>query len=113
MSAAASWSYTATATLWAQRSRDDFSGALIFDAPVTFDCDYSSKAQRATNAAGVEFTTGLTLYTERADIRQGDRVMIGASTATDPIAAGALEVRAVSRDADTFDRSADDYRVMT
>jgi len=113
MSAAASWSYTATATLWAQRSRDDFSGALTFDAPVTFACDYSSRAQRAVDSTGVEFTSQLTIYTERSDIRQGDRVMLGTSTETDPIAAGAVEVRTVGRDADTFDRVADDYKVMT
>ena len=53
------------------------------------------------------------LYTERAGIKQGDRVLIGTSTAADPIAAGAVEVRRVMRYGDTLDRKADDYMVAT
>lgn len=76
-------------------------------------CDYASTAKTARDAKGDEFTTELLLYTERAGIKHGDRIMLGASTATDPIAAGAKEVRNVLRNADTFDRVADDYEVMT
>lgn len=113
MSAAASWSYSAVATLWALQSRAGWSGALQFAAPVAIACDYTSDSKRMTDDAGQEFVSNLVLYTERAGIKQGDRVLIGASTAADPIAAGAVEVRRVMRYGDTLDRQADDYMVAT
>lgn len=113
MSSAARWSYTATATLWAFLSRDDWTGAVVYGPPEVIACDYSSESKRMTDALGVEFVTRQILWTERADIKQGDRVLIGVSVALDPVAAGALEVRAVTRDADTFQRVADDYTVAT
>lgn len=113
MSAVSAWANTATATLWPLQSRAGWSGAQTFGAPVAIKCDYSSKARRLRDARGEEFTTNLTIYTERADIKPGDRVALGASTTADPIAAGALEVRAVVRQADTFDRKADDFEVST
>lgn len=113
MSAAASWSYTATATVWPLQGRDDWSGARSFGAPVSFDCDYSAKAERATDAMGVEFVTRQVIYTERTDIKPGDMVLIGEHTGADPVAAGAHEVRGVQRDADTFGRLADDFVLMT
>lgn len=113
MSAAANWSYTAAATLWPWLGRDDWSGVEQFGAPEVFACDYSAESKRMTDAKGVEFTTQQILYTERADIKQGDRVLIGESALASPIAAGALEVRTVKRDADTFGRVADDFQVVT
>jgi len=113
MSAVAAWSLTATATLWALSQRDAWSGAPVFDAPVQIACDYASDARLMRDSLGDEFTTREVIYTERADIKPGDRILIGASTAADPIAAGAREVRAVKRDADTFGRAADDYTVGT
>lgn len=113
MSAAASWSYTATATLWPRLGVDDWSGAVTYGAPQAVACDYSAKAERRTDALGVEFTTRQIIYTERADIKRGDRIVIGTSASLDPIAAGAAEVRAITRNADTFDRLADDFEVFT
>lgn len=114
MSAAASWSYTARATLWALQSRDGWTGAAQFASPVTFRCDYKSEAKRMTDPAGAEFVTRHMLYTERSDIRRGDFVLIGTSTAPDPTTVqGAEEVRSVTRFADTFDRKADDFMVAT
>jgi hypothetical protein len=113
MSAAASWSYTATATLWVLLGRDDWTGAVTYGAPQEVPCDYSAKAERRTDAKGVEFTTRQIIYTERADIKRGDRIVIGTSTSLDPVAAGAAEVRSVQRYADTFDRLADDFEVAT
>jgi hypothetical protein len=111
MSSAARWSYTAAATVWPLLSRDDWAGARAFGAPVAIACDYSGQARRVADAKGQEFTGRLTIYTERADIKPGDMVAIGAHSGADPLAAGAVEVRAVQRDADTFDRRADDYMV--
>lgn len=119
MSAAANWSYTAKATHWASLGRDDWSGALTFAAPVFFDCDYKAEAVRSADAGGTSPSNGIELalrqviYTEFSAVKQGDYVLIGESSIADPIAAGAAEVRTVARDADTFDRVADDYRILT
>lgn len=118
MSAAAAWSYTAVATLWPLLGRDDWTGAVTYGAPQAVACDYSAKAERRTmdggsNSVGIEFITKQIIYTERADIKRGDRILIGESTSLDPVAAGAAEVRTVTRNADTFDRLADDYEVAT
>lgn len=113
MSSAARWSLTATATLWPLLSADGWSGGQQYGAPVAFLCDYASKTMTRRDSRGREITVSLVLFTERADIKQGDRVMIGASTAADPVAAGAREVLDVARSADTFERLADDFEVMT
>lgn len=112
MSASARWSYTAKATVWPLLARADWGGAESFGPPAVFDCDYSAETRTMVDGKGREFVARLTLYTERADIKMGDRVALGARTEADPGAAGALEVRTVGRDADTFDRKADDYRVV-
>ncbi len=113
MSAVASWSYTAKATVWPFLGKDDWAGVSTFGPPETFDCDYSAESKRMTDARGIEFTTRQIIYTERADIKQGDMVLIGESVLPTPQAAGAYEVRLIKRDADTFDRVADDYQVIT
>jgi hypothetical protein len=113
VSAAAAWSYTATATLWVLLGRDDWTGAVTYGPPQAVPCDYSATAERRTDALGVEFTTRQIIYTERSDIKRGDRIVIGTSASLDPVAAGAAEVRSVQRYADTFDRLADDYEVAT
>ncbi|CAN5717662.1 hypothetical protein BH10PSE18_BH10PSE18_08310 [soil metagenome] len=113
MSFAASWSYTAIATLWPLNGVDDWTHQKSFGAPITFACDYSAEAVSMTDAKGIEFTTRQVIYTERSDIKQGDFVLIGASALSSPIAAGAFEVRAITRDADTFDRLADDFQIAT
>ncbi|WP_249333860.1 hypothetical protein [Comamonas brasiliensis] len=119
MSASAAWSYTAKATHWALLGRDDWSGQLAFAPPVTFDCDYKSEAVRSSVAGGTSPATGVELalrhviYTEYSAVKQGDYVLIGESPLPDPLAAGAVEVRTVVRDADTFERMADDFRILT
>lgn len=113
MSAASRWSLTSKATLWPLTGRDDWTGAQVFGAPVVIDCDYSAESVRMVDAQGVEFTTRQIIYTEQAGIKQGDRILIGESALADPLAAGAFEVRAVTRYADTFQNEADDYKVAT
>jgi hypothetical protein len=111
MSSAANWSYSATATVWPRIAREDWGGVESFGTPYTIACDYSAKADRLTDARGVEFVPRLVLFTEAAAVQQGDRVLLGTSVAPDPIAAGAVEVRVVDRFADTLERVADDYRI--
>lgn len=119
MSAAANWSYTAKATHWASLGRDDWTGVPAFAAPVVFDCDYKAESVRSTDAGGSSPSNGIELalrqviYTEYSAAKQGDFVLIGKSAVLDPFAAGAAEVRTVVRDADTFDRLTDDYRILT
>ena len=113
MSASANWSHTHTATHWSLTGFDDWTGQKTYAAPVVFPCDYSAESKRMTDAKGIEFTTRQIIYTERATFKQGDMVLIGESANASPVAAGAFEVRAVTRDADTFDQLADDFTVMT
>lgn len=113
MSAVAAWSYTAPATHWPRQSRDGWSQGERFGAPVPFLCDYASTAKLSRDAAGLAFTTNLLIFSELGTVKPGDRVLLGRSTATDPIAAGAVEVRQVLRNADTFDRVRDDFEIQT
>lgn len=114
MSAAASWSYTRTATLWALTGRDDWTGQKTYAAPVAFRCDYKATSQRMTDTNGNEFTSQQQIFTEYSTAKQGDMVLIGEHTAaTSPVTAGAIEVRSVMRYSDTFNQAADDYMVAT
>ncbi len=113
MSAAARWSHTSKATYWPLTGRDDWTGQATYGAPVVIDCDYSAESVRMTDAKGVEFTTRQIIHTEESAIKQGDMILIGESALASPLAAGAFEVRAVTRYADTFDQQADDYKVAT
>lgn len=113
MSAAAAWSFTSKATLWSLLSRDDWSGVSAWAAPQVFPCDFKADSIRMTDARGIEFTTRQLVYTERANIKQGDMLLIGTSAAVDPVAAGALEVRKVTRYADTFEGVREDFEVAT
>ena len=113
MSSAAKWSLTATATLWANTGRAAWGGGPSWAVPVTLPCDYAADARKARDARGDEYSTREVIYTERADIKPGDRILIGASAVTDPIAAGAREVRSVMRYGDVFERKADDFLVGT
>ncbi len=111
MSSAARWAYTSTATHWPLIGRDDWSGVLSFGAPVVFACDYKAESKRMTDSKGHEFTSAQVIYTER-QVSPGDRVLIGEHSGN-PLDAGAWEVRAVTRFADTFQQKADDYMVVT
>ena len=112
MSAAARWANTSKATHWALTGFDDWTGSKTYAAPMVFACDYSADSIRMTDAKGIEFTTRQIIYTERDSFKQGDMVLIG-EYAGDPLTNKAFEVRAVTRDADTFQQEADDFKVMT
>lgn len=118
MSAAARWANTSTATHWSRTGRDDWTGVQTWAAPVAFACDYKvvdeKSMQLISAGGGVEVSSRIQLYTERDTIAQGDMVLIGDHTATaSPVTAGAWEVRAVTRYADTFENLADDFMVAT
>ena len=113
MSSAARWSMTAQATHWALQSADGWTGVPVWAAPETFACDYTMDSRLMRDARGDEFTTREVIFTERATVRPGDRVLIGVSALLDPVAAGAREVRSVMRYGDTLERKADDYMLGT
>lgn len=112
MSASANWSYTAKATFWALMAQDDWSRVKTYGPPVVIDCDYSAEAKQLRDDKGVEFTSRQLVFTEHASIKTGDMLVIGLSEEATP-PASAFEVRLITRNADVFDRVADDYRIAT
>ena len=113
MSAAASWSYTATATLWKNLGISDGGDSLGFAAPVEFMCVYEGGVSKRLASLGAEIVVKNTIWSEYSSAASGDYILIGASTNADPLAAGADEVMQVIRYADTFDRVADDFAIIT
>ena len=113
MSAAANWSYTATATIWKNLGISDGGDSLGFAAPVVILCDYEGGLSKRLASLGAEIVVKNTIWTEYSSADAGDYILIGTSTETDPLAAGADEVRQVIRYADTFDRVADDFAIIT
>lgn len=112
MSAAANWSYTATATLWKKLDEDEY-GKPTYGAPIQILCDYGGDIKASKSDVGIEFVVKDTIWTEYALAEMGDFVLIGTSLSDDPLAAGADEVRHVIRYADTFDRVAEDFAILT
>ena len=111
MSATANWSYTARATIWPQTDTDEFSKP-IFGPPIVIDCDYGSKTRRKSAEAGRETSVKLYVWTEYADAKIGDKLAIGEFTSPTPVDDADMIVD-IGRDADTFDRIADDYEIAT
>ena len=113
MSAAANWSYTAPCTIWRNLGIDEYGDPLGFSAPETIMCDYQGGLSAKIGDIGTEQVVKNTFWTEFSDATKGDYILIGESAESDPVAAGADEVMQVIRYADTFDRLADDYAVLT
>ena len=116
MSSAANWSYTAKATIWRKgaggkdENGDPISG---YAAPVIIMVDYEGGLSKRIGSLGAEIVVKNTVWTEFALAAAGDYLLIGISTEADPVVAGADEVRQVIRYADTFERVADDYAILT
>ncbi|EDA8949068.1 hypothetical protein NVT07_003641 [Salmonella enterica] len=116
MSSAASWSYTAKATIWRKQSggKDEYGDPISgYAAPEVIMVDYEGGLSKRIASIGEEIVVKNTVWTEFALAAAGDYLVIGESTNADPVAAGADEVRQVIRYADTFDRVADDYAILT
>jgi hypothetical protein len=112
MSSISRWSFTAKATLWRPMisSRNgDISGWEVLGS---IDCDYASNFRLITDSLGREKVARNTFWTEYADAKEGDRIIIGESDELTP-PAYADEILVITRDADTFDRIADDYTYIT
>ncbi len=116
MSSAANWSYTAKATIWRKLvgATDEYGDPVNgYAAPEVIMCDYQGGLSKRLASLGLEIVVKNTVWTEYALAATGDYLLIGESTGPDPIAAGADEVRQVVRYADTFERLADDYAILT
>lgn len=112
MSSVANWSYTAKATIWRSLGQDEY-GDTSFSPPEVIMCDYGSTATARLGDIGVEMNIKNTHWTEYAEAKKGDYILIGESAEVNPVAAGADEVMQVIRYADTFERIADDYAILT
>lgn len=109
-----SWSYIQTATLWSLQARDGWTGAKTYAPPVWFLCGHIEEDARVTDSKGQEFVSRARFFTSLPGVKQGDRVLLGASTLADPLAAGASEVRAITQWADAFNAlGAPDYKLST
>ncbi|HEI8775629.1 hypothetical protein [Enterobacter cloacae] len=116
MSAAANWSYTATATIWRKQSggTDEYGDPINgYAAPEVIAVDYEGGLSKRIGSLGAEIVVKNTVWSEYALAAAGDYLLIGISTEPDPVVAGADEVRQVIRYADTFERLADDYAILT
>ncbi|GHD90725.1 hypothetical protein GCM10011445_07340 [Pseudocitrobacter faecalis] len=114
MSSVANWSYTAMATIWRKlEGNDEYGDPLGYTEPEQILCDYEGGLSKKLASLGAEIVVKNTVWTEFALATAGDYLLIGASTEADPVVAGADEVRQVIRYADTFERLADDYAILT
>lgn len=113
ISSASAWSYTAKITIWHKLGIDDWTGAVTFAAPVVFMGDYSAQSERMVSAAGNDFVSKQTVFTEYALAKEGDFVLIGESADLNPYNVGAQEVLLVLNFGDTLDRKAPDYKLVT
>jgi hypothetical protein len=120
VSATANWSYTATATIWRSLGKDEYGDPLGYSAPLVIDCDYQggmSEKIAGVSASlgnlGSEVVVKNTFWTEYADAQTGDFIFIGESSEADPLVAGADKILQVIRYADTFNRTADDYALLS
>lgn len=76
-------------------------------------CDYQGGLSKRLGDIGGEKVVKNTVWTEYALADTGDYLLIGVSAESDPIKAGADEVMQAIRYADTFERIADDFAILT
>ncbi|MFP1879788.1 hypothetical protein [Lonsdalea quercina] len=114
MSLLANWSYTAKATIWRKLpGTDDYGDPLGYAEPEIILCDYEGGVSKRVGDIGSEVVVKNTVWTEFSQAKTGDFLLIGESNADDPRAAGADEILQVIQFADTFERTADDYAILT
>lgn len=118
MSSIASWSYTAPCTIWRSLGMAE-NGDSSWSGPEIIMCDYQGGMQVSpTTSAGIggmglEVIVKNTFWSEFSEAKKGDYILIGESDISDPTEAGADEIVQVIRYADTFERTADDYAILT
>lgn len=113
MSSVAAWSYTSPCTIWRNLGVDEYGDPLGYSAPEIIMCDYQGGLSAKIGDIGTEQVVKNTFWSEFAEAGKGDYILIGESSINDPIAAGADEIMQVIRYADTFERIADDFALLT
>lgn len=112
MSNTANWAYTAIATIWRVAGENEY-GKKIFHSPELICCDYGLDSALKHGDIGSGFVIKNTFWTEYSQANQGDFILVGESLEVDPIKAGADEIKHITRYADTLERLADDYALIT
>lgn len=112
MSSAANWAYTAIATIWHASGVNEY-GTKTFHHPELIYCDYGLDSATRLGDIGTAFVIKNTFWTEYALANEGDFILIGESLELDPVKTGADEIKHIIRYADTFERIADDYALVT
>lgn len=78
MSATANWSYTNVATIWPNLGRDPETREPLWGEPRTIACTFATMGDTQTDDNGQEFVPQDTVWHEdQAEIKAGDRVVIG------------------------------------
>lgn len=113
MSSVANWSYTARATIWPKIDIESEYPGNYYGKPFHIWCDYQGGVTDRRNGLGFEKVIKNIFWTEYDGAKIGDRILIGFSEIEDPLDAGADEVVHVTRYADTFERLAEDFAIIT
>ncbi|PHM23706.1 hypothetical protein [Xenorhabdus ehlersii] len=113
MSSVASWGYTAPCTFWKLLGTDEYGRPLGYETPQIILCDYQGGLSSKISGIGTELVAKNTFWTEFANASTGDYILIGESSNPNPIEADADEIKHIVRYADTFERTADDYALVT
>ena len=115
MSSLSAWSYTAPCTIWKRMpdASTEYGDEVVYAEPLVIMADYQGGLSKRIGSLGTERVVKNTFWTEFDLADAGDYILIGESTEADPMAAGADEVMQVIRYADTFERTADDFAILT
>lgn len=118
MSEVARWSYTFQATIWRRiRNADgeylDGGGSpLGWMPPEVVMCDYQGGLSAKVGDVGKEIVVKNTVWTEYALALEGDRILLGTSITAEP-PDEADDIKQITQFADTFERIADDFALIT
>ena len=96
MSEIGRWSYTAPCTLWRSLGVAE-NGDASWGSPEIIMCDYQGGISAKIGSLGTEIVVKNTFWSEFAEAKRGDYILIGESNMLDPTEAGADEVVQVIR----------------
>lgn len=112
MSDLGAWSYTAKATVWRCIGEDEYD-KKIFSQPEVINCDYGMDKSSKLDNIGLGFVIKNTFWTEYDKAKADDYILLGEHIEPDPIKVGADRIRHIIQYADTFERLADDFALIT
>lgn len=89
MTSIPAWTYIHQCTIWRATPRGTDEPYL---APEVIMCDYGFDAKNSTDNRGNEIVQKNTFWTEYQNAKIGDWILLGVSTETDPLEAGADKI---------------------